>query len=154
MSEFIELEDLKTGDYVKISGKSGGSGEPFLAVEVVIEPDTGEDKLEGPIQEIDRRSQTITVLGQVLKVTEEVKLRTEDGDPVSWEKLAPGCMVKVKGRFAHGAFNARKIRLKETKEFNIEELQGTIQRIDTKTQQILVNNIRVQINHKSILLKS
>ena len=155
MSDFIEFEQLQPQHYVKISGKYMDREAVFLAVELVLEPSDGEDKYEALLQEVQAEQRTIKILGQTLRIPERLKIQNLDEQEVGMDRLKKGTMVKIKGSYDPGAgFKPDKIKIKETKEFNIEELQGKVLRVDRATKQLVVNGVPVRVNQKSILLKA
>ncbi len=154
MSDFIEFESLQPNQYVKISGKYMPEKACFLAVEVVVEPADGEDKYEALLQEVQPDTRVVKLLGQTITLPNHLKIQDLNDSEVGIEHLKAGTMVKIKGHYRpDSGFKADKVKVKETLEFNIEELQGRVQRVDGENKQLYVNGVPIKINHKSILLK-
>ncbi|MDQ7053602.1 MAG: hypothetical protein Q9P14_12150 [candidate division KSB1 bacterium] len=154
MSHFIEFDELQEGQYLKIAGKLlPDSG--FLAVEIVVEPSPGNDKIEAELQHVDLRRKRIKVLNQELPLEPVVEIRDADSGQTDWKALKPGTLVKIKGRYEDGrGFVPEKMKLKETLEFNVEELQGRLLFVDRTNRQLVVNGIPIRANGKTILLQA
>ncbi len=154
MSQFIDFAELQEGQYVKIAGKFfPDTG--FLAVEIVVEPVQGDDKIEAVLQKVDSQRNRIQVLNQELSLETVGWIQNTDNEPEKTAMLSPGTLVKIKGRYDEKqGFIPEKMKLKETLEFNIEELQGRILWVDREKRRLVVNGIPIVANGKTILLRA
>ncbi len=154
MSQFIDFAELQEGQYVKIAGKFfPDTG--FLAVEIVVEPVQGDDKIEAVLQKVDLQRNRIQVLNQELSLETVGWIQNTDNEPEKTAMLSPGTLVKIKGRYDEKqGFIPEKMKLKETLEFNIEELQGRILWVDREKRRLVVNGIPIVANGKTILLRA
>ena len=142
-------ERLHVGQAVSITGKFL-PGEGFLAVE--ISPGDTEAEIMCPIHTFDAQRNLLRVFDQTSALSPQVELKGLNGDLAGWAALQAGSMIKLKGKFepAQG-FLPEKIKLRETREFNIEEMQGVISRIELEARRIHVNGIPILINEQTIL---
>lgn len=146
----INLNELKTGDFVKICGKFRNAI-GFLAVEITLETIGDEGEIECIIQEVDRRRKLLRVCDRDIFIPDGIEMKDEDGEAVNSMALKSGDMIKLKGVFATGGFLPRKIKLRPAKEFNIEQVQGTIDRIDYDRQSLMINGINVLVTAKTVI---
>ncbi len=154
MSQFIDFAELQEGQYVKIAGKFfPDTG--FLAVEIVVEPVQGDDKIEAVLQKVDLQRNRIQVLNQELSLETVGWIQNTDNESEKTAMLSPGTLVKIKGRYDEKqGFIPEKMKLKETLEFNIEELQGRVLWVDREKRRLVVNGIPIVANGKTILLRA
>ena len=98
--------DLAVGDVVVIQGTASGGGAP-VATSV-----TFDDAVEGPISEIDLAAETLTVLGQLVRVDGATSF-DDSIVPRSLDGLSVNNVVEVSGFFlADGSISATRIELK------------------------------------------
>jgi len=143
------FEDLRVGQYVIVNGKSRAM-EGFLAVEIAIEPERDDAELQSAIEHVDLQRRRIVIFDQEVDIDEASEIKDRDHHRVDLAALQPGQMVKLKGTYsASGGFAPKKIRMKETMGFNIEELRGVINRIDRNKRALEVNGITVLMNDKT-----
>ncbi len=142
-------EKLQVGQAVSLTGKYL-VGEGFLAVE--ISPGETEAEITCPIHAFDAQHRLLRVFDYAFTLSPQVEVKNLEGDPAGLAALQAGRMVKLKGRFepAQG-FLPEKIKLRDTREFNIEEMQGVITHIERDAQRIVINGIPVLINDRTIL---
>lgn len=142
-------ERLHVGQAVSITGKYL-PGEGFLAVE--ISPGEAEAEIMCPIHTFDAQRNLLRVFDQTYVLSPHVEVKGLDGDPTGWAALQAGRMIKLKGKFEpEQGFLPEKIKLRDTREFNIEEMQGVISRIEPETRRLHVNGIPILINERTIL---
>jgi len=146
----IDFNALKSGDFVKICGKFRGAA-GFVAVEITREPAGDDGEIECAIQEVDRRRKILRVCDQEIFIPDGIEMKDEDGEAVNSMALKAGDMIKLKGVFMNGDFVPRKIKLRPAKEFNIEQLQGVIERLDDERQTFSVNGINVLATAKTVI---
>lgn len=100
--------DLAVGDVVVIEGTVDANGNP------VASSVTYDDAVEGPITAIDLAGETLTVLGQLVRVDAGTSFGSDDNtDPKSINELAIDEVVEVSGFFlANGTISATRIERK------------------------------------------
>ncbi len=142
-------ERLHVDQAVAITGKYL-KGEGFLAVE--ISPGEAEAEITCPIHAFDAERRLLRIFEHTLALPPNVEVKGLNSDPNGVAALQAGLMIKLKGAFEPAlGFVPEKVKLRETKEFNIEEVQGMITRIEREAQCIYVNGIKVLINDRTIL---
>ncbi len=148
MNENI-CDRLRVGQAVSLTGKYL-RGEGFLAVE--ISPGEAEAEITAPIHAFDAERCLLRVFEHALPLPQHLEVKGLDGEPSGFAALHAGRMIKLKGAFepARG-FVPEKIKLRETREFNIEEMQGVITQIERDAQRIYINGVSVLINERTIL---
>lgn len=145
-------ERLHQGQAVSITGKYL-AGEGFLAVE--ISPGDTEAEIMCPIHTFDAQRGLLRVFDQTFALSPQVEIKSLDGDPAEQGVLQAGRMIKLKGKYEpEQGFLPEKIKLRETREFNIEEMQGVISRIEPEARRIYVNGIPILIDERTILEES
>ncbi len=150
MNTFKHFNDLKEGQFLKISGIYRRN-QGFLAVEIVLEPDEHSPKVEGQIEWIDASRRCLRILGQDICLDPDVEIRDNDHQPVRFEDLKPGDMVKIKGAYHdQQGFKPKSIKLKKTLEFNIEELQGKVKSIHEREKRVNINDVGILIQDFTI----
>lgn len=146
----INFAELKAGDFVKICGKFRGAA-GFIAVEITLEPFSSDGEIECLIQEVDRRRKVLRVCGREVFIPDGIEMKDEDGETVNSMALKAGDMIKLKGVFTAGSFVPRKIKLRPAKEFNIEQLQGVVDRLDYERQTLAVNGVNVLVTARTVI---
>jgi hypothetical protein len=111
--------DLSVGDVIVVRGTVNDDGTSPTAASV-----TFDDAVEGPISAIDLTAQTMTVLGQIVRIDAETSF-DDSISPASLDSLDINDIVEVSGFFlADGSISATRIELKPAAgEF---ELTGTV----------------------------
>ncbi len=144
------LADLKVGQHVKISGKHR-DGRGFLAVEITCEQAAEEDaKLEGLIQQVDPARRHLRIFDQKVLVRDGLEIKDFDSNRLSASALQAGAMVKLKGVYREReGFALRKITLEEKLDFNIEEIQGVVGKIDGEKKTMEVNGVTIVVTPKT-----
>jgi hypothetical protein len=141
--DLIEFDHLRAGQTVKISGKfRDGAG--FLAVEIALAPLPAEAEIEGLVQQLEPARKQLRICGQTVLLPDEVEIKDADGNRIKLPAVKPGVMIKLKGAYAaQTGIIAKKIKLKETLEFNIEQVQGEIAKINRAQKTFQVNGITI-----------
>ncbi len=99
--------DLAVGDVVVVRGTINDDGTSPTAASV-----TFDDAVEGPISAIDPDTQTLTVLGQLVRVDADTSF-DDSISPASLEGLSVTDVIEVSGFFlADGSISATRIELK------------------------------------------
>lgn len=145
----IICEKLQVGQAVSLTGKYF-VGEGFLAVE--ISPGESEAEITCPIHTFDAQHRVLRVFDHAFTLSPQIEVKNLEGAPTGVAALQTGRMVKLKGKFEQArGFLPEKIKLRETREFNIEEMQGVITHIEREAQRFFINGIPVLINDRTIL---
>ncbi|MFQ5627327.1 MAG: hypothetical protein ACE5I1_01095 [bacterium] len=135
---------------MKIAGKTTANG-GFLAVEIVLEPAETSPKLEGEIQEINQVSRKIRTFNRELTIENSIEIKDLHENIVDLSDVKVGSILKIKGKYVNGhGFVPKKIKIKQGREFNIEETQGFLESIDLQKQSLDINGITVFVNKKTI----
>ncbi|MDZ7291893.1 MAG: DUF5666 domain-containing protein [candidate division KSB1 bacterium] len=149
MDKIIGFSDLRVGQRVKIKGKST-EGESFLALEVSVKPDEEGAAMEGRIQRLDMQKNLLRLLNRDLMLTNGVEIKNLLRQPITLKDLKVGDVVKVKGTYSPAkGFLPAKVKMQESKGFNIEEIQGHIQKIDSAKNALEVCGITITLNEKT-----
>lgn len=149
MSEIVGFNDLKIGQRVKVKGQAGEDGK-FKALGVIVKPEEDDVSLEGKLQGLDAARYAIRVMHREFNVERGALIKNLARQDVGLEQLKVGDMIKVKGRFSPaGGFVPVKIKVQQPKGFAIDELQGTINKIDREAQMIDVIGFAVALNEKT-----
>ena len=147
----FEFDDLQVGQALKISGKFR-EGVGFLAVEILLEPAIEDDEIAAPLQGVDLQRQSVRLFNCDISLPAGMEIKDLKGNRVALNALTPGVMVKLKGAYDEAAgFVPQKIKIRETLEFNIEELQGAIDKIDRTRKRLQVNGIPVVVNANTVI---
>jgi len=149
---FSDFADLRIGQYVKIIGKYKQAA-GFLAVEIMLEPQLGDAEIMCAIGKVDLERRHMAVFDREIPLLHIHEVKDLDHRLVDMAELKSGQMVKLKGAYAEPqGFHLKKIRMKETMEFNIEELRGVIDKIDPVGRQLWVNGFSVAATDKTIFV--
>lgn len=145
----LTFHDLRPGQYIKVSGKFRGPA-GFLAVEISPEMPGEEAEMTGVLQNVNGRS--VRVFDCDFTVPGELEIKDLDGKTLSPADLPVGGMLKLKGKYEPGrGFEPKKLKLRETREFNIDEMQGVIAKIDPQKRTLEVNGITIWTNEKTVI---
>ncbi|MDZ7364017.1 MAG: DUF5666 domain-containing protein [candidate division KSB1 bacterium] len=150
MQQLNGFSDLRVGQQVKISGQHR-DGRGFLAVEVTCEPAAEDEaKLEGLIQHVDPAGRYLHIFDQKVLVHDGVEIKDLDSKRVSASALQPGDMAKLKGVYhQREGFILRKITLGEKMDFNIEEIEGIVEKISPENKTLTVNGVTILMTPKT-----
>ena len=154
MSRFLTFADFNEGQYIKVSGKYF-EDRGFLAVEAILQPAKGSIKIESLLRDVDLHARTFRILNQEFALTCLEQIRDLENNSISSESLSAGTLVKLKGKHsAANGFMPQYLKIKETLEFNVEEVEGKIDRVDPENKTIFVNSVPIVFNEKSIIVDS
>ena len=143
---FIDLKQLKPGDFIKTSGKFR-SGSGFVAVEIERESPSKEIVMKGILQRVDFQKRSLKLFDEYLSIPDPIFIKDSKGETCGFEQMLPGTLLSIKGSFDETCgFIVKKIKMKETLAFNVEEIQGLIQSADPVRNRIMVNNIPILIS--------
>ncbi len=149
---FLSINQIKPGDYLKISGKYR-PGQGFLAVEVEYESGS-EWVLESLVQALDADGSRLRLCDRWWSVPWDCPLKDETGVAANLSEVRPGQLIKLKGNgVPDGSFKIAKVRLKETMEFNVEMLKGHVQEVIPQQGQLRLLGIPVVLDARTVILK-
>jgi glycosyltransferase involved in cell wall biosynthesis len=148
----IDFNDLKVGLRVKIKGKLNESG-AFVAQKISVKEPEEESAIEGLIRNIDFQRNILYLLNGEVALPEGIEIKGLQHDTISAKDLKTGDRVKLKGKHSpRTGFVADKIKLQETTEYKMEELQGDIDKIDREKKTLEVIGFTVAVDEKTIFL--
>jgi hypothetical protein len=150
MDEFIGFNDLKVGQRVKVKGKPAEDG-AFTALEISVKAPADQAEIEGLIQNLDHQKNTLRIFNREIALPGNIEVKTlQPGAGLKGLKV--GDVVKLKGKYSEAkGFVPEKIKLKETMGFNVEELQGDINKIDQEKKTLNVVGFTVVVNEKTTI---
>jgi len=149
MEKTIGFNNLKVGQRVKVKGKPV-EGNSFSALEVSIKPGDEDCALEGKIQSLDPAKNSLRLLNRDFMVNGGVDIRNVQRQPIALQNLKAGDIVKLKGPYSESkGFAPVKVKMQESKGFNIEELQGKINQIDAGAKTLDVLGFTIVVNDKT-----
>ena len=136
-------DDLKIGQVVALAGTLNTDGVSGSALSIDFN-----DNVEGPVQNIDMTSESMTVLGQTV-VVDENTVFDEDLDPASLEGLNIDDIVEVSGFVdANGDIAATRIELQPAG--GELELTGTAAALDEAVMQFRIKGQIVDYSNASL----
>lgn len=148
----MEFDYLRIGQAVKISGKyRDGAG--FLAVEIALEPSTVDAEIECLLQSVDLKCRLLRLCNQSIPFPEDLDLKDVEGNQVGLAALKPGVMVKLKGKYAASGFVPKKMKLPETLEFNVEQVQGVIEKMNRAQKTFQVNGVTILVAANTVIFE-
>lgn len=146
------FELLQAGQAVSITGKYL-AGEGFRAVEISRQAADEGAEIACPVRAFDANTRRLRVFEQDFVLAPEVEVKSADETRNGALTLQAGTMIKLKGEFdERRGFIPRKIKIRETLEFNIEELQGVIAKIERGPRRFYLNGIPVFVTEDTIIL--
>jgi hypothetical protein len=149
MEKTIGFNNLKVGQRVKVKGKPA-EGNSFSALEISIKPGDEESALEGKIQSLDPEKNVLRLMNRDFVLNGSVEIKNVQRQAITLKNLKAGDIVKLKGPYsAANGFAPVKAKMQEPKGFNIEELQGHINKIDAAAKTLDVLGFAVAVNDKT-----
>ena len=149
MDQVLGLGQLKTGLRVKVKGNPGTNGE-FKALEVNAKPGEDFSVMEGKIQSIDPASRTIRMMNRDFQLGSEVEIKDIHRQPIQFADLKTGDLIKLKGTYTEAdGFIPQKAKLQQFKGFDIEELQGFIDKVDVQNNAIEVMGFQIVVSQNT-----
>jgi tetratricopeptide (TPR) repeat protein len=148
----IDFNDLKVGQRVKVKGKLSESG-AFVAQKISVKEPEEESAIEGLIRNIDFQRNILYLLNGEVALPEGIEIKGLQQDMISAKELKTGDRVKLKGKHSpRTGFTPEKIKLQENAAFQMEELQGDIDKIDREKKILEVIGFTVRVDEKTIFL--
>jgi FkbM family methyltransferase len=153
MDQIIEFNYLKVGHRVKMKGKVGENG-VFVAQEISLEAPADQAVIEGLIQGINLPKNTLRLLNHEFAVPNGIEIKDLQRNIIGLKDLKVGDRMKLKGKYLeHKGFVPEKIKMQETTNFNLGELQGEINKIDLEKKTLEVVGFKVVVDGDSTHLK-
>lgn len=149
MEKTIGFSNLKVGQRIKVKGKPA-EGNGFAALAISIRAGDDECTLEGKIQSLDAAANSLRLMNRDFKLNGGVEIKSVQRQAVTLQNLKVGDIVKLKGPYAEASgFAPVKVKAQEPKGFNIEELQGKIDKIDAADKTLMVLGFTVMVGDKT-----
>lgn len=150
MHQIVGFEHLKVGQRVKIKGRSEQDG-AFLALDITPKPGDYEAEFEGVVQQLDAARHALRMLNRDFAVPATALIKDVTRQDTGLQAIQPGEVVKIKGTYSRAyGFLPAKLKVKERKSFNIEELQGAIQCLNPEAGTLEVSGVTVRLSEKTI----
>ena len=151
MDEILGFNELKIGQRVKARGK-WSTENSFGVVEISVRPPSDGASIETTLQEIDPQNQTLEIFDRKVALPKEIEIKGLQDGHKDLKDLSPGVMVKLKGKYSPQAgFLPEQIKVKETRTFNIDLLQGNINSIDLESKVLNVAGFTLKVNRKTMI---
>jgi hypothetical protein len=151
MDEIIGFKDLKAGQWVSAKGKMADH-RTFTALEVELQFSKAQAEIEGLIQNIDLRNNTLQILNRQYALPHNAVIKALDGKTAGLQELKPMTLARLMGKYsAASGFIPQTIKIKRTKDFNIEKLKGAIERIDPEKKTLQLLGFTVTLSQKTII---
>jgi len=149
MQQFVGFNNLQVGQRIKVKGKPGDNGS-FTALDISVKPSKYDTAFEGVVQSNDPEKRVIRIFGRDYAIPAEAVVKNVQRDEVGLEAVKVGDLVKLKGSYSPSTgFVPEKVKVQESKSFNIEEVQGIINGIDKEKKSLEVAGITVIVNEKT-----
>jgi hypothetical protein len=148
-----EFKDLQVGHRVKVIGRQMEWG-AFEAFEIRLETSDNapaqEVTIAGSIRRIDHEKNAIHILGREFALPYGIAVKDLQFNSIGLEGLKAGDRVKLKGRYAERmGFTPIRIKMKNPKSADIDEMQGTIGKIDRAKQTFDLAGFTVRVDAKA-----
>lgn len=154
MNSFLTFANFKEGQYIKVSGKYFEE-QGFVAVEAIVQPSNKSVKIESLLREVNLESRTFKILNHQFNLDCLEHISGLENERISCENLSSGTLVKIKGRYSEtGDFVPKQLKVKKTLEFNVEEVEGKIEKVYREKHMLYLNKVPILFNNKSIIIDS
>jgi hypothetical protein len=149
MEQTIGFNDLKVGQRLKVKGELGDDG-VFVALEINIKAQEEETAIDGLIQRIDHQKNTVRLLNREFVLPDGIAIKDLQRHSIGLQDLKAGDRVKLKGKYSKSErFVPEKIKIQETTDFDLAELQGSINKIDLEMKILDVLGFTVMVNENT-----
>lgn len=150
MSENFGFGNLQVGQRVKVKGNPGKENR-FVALEISLKPGDDNVALEGKIQALEAQKNSLRLMNRDYVLSAGVELKGIQRQSLALKDFKVGQLVKIKGTYhaGNGGFTPTKVKLQESKGFNVEELQGDIEKIDAASRSFDVLGFTVVVGDKT-----
>jgi ADP-heptose:LPS heptosyltransferase len=151
MDQSIEFNDLKVGQRVKVKG-SPDEDAVFVALKIGLVAPADDSEIEGLIQSIDHRKNTLRLLNRDFILLDGITVKDSHRNIIGLKDLKVGDSVKLKGKYSGPeGFVPKKIKRQETTGFDLEELQGNIDKIDREKKILNVVGFTVRARNNTVM---
>lgn len=149
MDTIVGFNDLQVGQRVKIKGKPGEGG-AFVAYAIDIKEPKDQAEIEGFIQSIDHPKNTLRICNREYALPDGLSVKNLQHLGAGLKSLKAGDLVKLKGTYsASKGFLPEKIAMKQNMGFNVQELQGFVDKIDRDKKILEVLGFTVLVSEKT-----
>jgi hypothetical protein len=147
-AQIIKFNDLKVGQRVKVKGKSCEDG-TFAALKIIMKSPADETEIKGLIQSLDHQRNTLRLLNREFALPDGIAFKNLQRHIID---LKGGDVVKLKGKYSEPkGFELEKIKAMEITAFDLEELQGNVNKIDQEKKTLDMLGFTVVVNEKTII---
>jgi len=147
--------NLQVGHSVKVKGKQGEKGviKAFkIEIETSLNARSDEPIIEGLIQDIDHKSKKLCLANFSFVLPEDIEVRSSDGNTIGVNSLQTNDNVKLKGVYSEATgFMVKKIKMKKSGAFGLEELEGKISKIDPQNNTFQLLDFIVSVDSETII---
>ncbi len=154
MDDLIELNSLKVGQQVKLQGIYDAENR-FTALEVISRNIGDDDVVVGIIRDVNSQNHSLKIMNQDFRINGTSDIRDFNQNPVGFESLEKNMIVVLKGKYIPvEGFAAQQVKMKRTRDFNIEKLKGKIEAINPQERTMRVNGVPVVVSKRAMILAS
>jgi hypothetical protein len=141
---------IPRGQRVKVRGASVAGR--FHAVEVEMRPEDRGTLVEAVVERFDAARREAELLGTRLRIPEGVTVADRDGAPARLEDAPPRTRMQIAGRWApETGFVPDAVRLLETRDFNIEKIQGPVEAVDAEARTLRVLGFTIEVEPRTAI---
>jgi hypothetical protein len=152
MSQATEFNVLQTGQMVQAKGKFEGG--KLVAHEISVEDPDDDTSIEGSVQSIDYEKNMLRILDREISLPKGIVVKDRQRNDTDVKSVKVGDIVKLKGQYsAANGFVPEKIKIQEAMGSQVQELQGTANKIDREKKTLDLVGFTVQATEKTIIEK-
>jgi len=147
----LGFNELKVGHAVKIKGVSG-QDDIVEALEINLKAPADQVVIEGLIQEVDYKNGLLKLAHRKFVLPDGIAIEDVRRNSIGLKDLKTGMRAKLKGIYSELTdFVPEKIKKKKLKSFNLEELQGAIDKIDRENRTFDLLGFKVRVNERTVI---
>lgn len=144
------LASIPHGQRIKVRGASVAGR--FHAVEVEVRPDDRGTLVEAVVERFDAGRREAELLGARLRIPDGVSVAGADGAPARLEDAPPRTRMQIAGRWTpETGFVPDAVRLLETRDFNIEKIQGPVEAVDAAARTLRVLGFTIEVEPRTAI---
>lgn len=137
-------DDLRAGEYIQVKGHHDATQNQDFADQIDFR-----GNVIGPVTALDATAQTLTVLGQTVRVTEDTSF-DDDISPASLAGIAVGAFIEVSGMpLADGSIRATRIQSKPAG--SALQVIGTASATDSSAKTLMINALVVSFSGATLV---
>jgi len=153
VSSIVEFSDLKVGQRLKVEGTLGEDS-MFVALKISIKAPEDEAVIEGCIQNVDYQKNTLRLLNREFVLPNGIVVKDSQRHIIGLKELKADDRVKLKGIYSEPkGFAAKTIKVEESKDIHLVELQGDINKIDQEKKTLNVVGFTIKVNENAMSFK-